>query len=119
MDRSEARAAERLAGVSCFDPELVERARRRLPLPTGTRRAVRVLSTLAEPTRLRIAVALYHVTEACVSDLCHIVGGPPSAISHKLRRLGEAGLVAKRREGKKTFYSLRDPVVALLLSRLL
>ncbi|MBS2012511.1 MAG: helix-turn-helix transcriptional regulator [Deltaproteobacteria bacterium] len=108
-----------LESVSCFDRDLVARTRRSLPDANGVQRAAGVFSALSDATRLRIALALHHGGEACVSDICHIVDSSASSVSQHLRRLREASVITSRREGKRIFFALRDPFVGGLVARLI
>ena len=82
-------------------------------------RPVRALSDLfsvfADTTRIRIMYALY-ADELCVGDIASILGMSQSAISHQLRILKDARLVASRREGKTVFYALDDDHVRAILA---
>lgn len=63
------------------------------------------LRALADPTRLRL-MALLEQEELSVNELQEITRLGQSRISTHLGQLQEAGLVASRREGKRTFYKL-------------
>src|SRR5215475_12332508 len=63
------------------------------------------LRALSDPTRLRI-VALLEKDELSVNELQEITHMGQSRISTHLGLLQDAGLVAPRREGKRTFYRL-------------
>ena len=63
------------------------------------------LRALADPTRLRL-MALLGQEELSVNELQEITRLGQSRISTHLGQLQEAGLVASRREGKRTFYKL-------------
>lgn len=64
-----------------------------------------ILKTLADPTRLRILNLLSH-DELSVAELQEALGMAQSRISSQLAVLRQSELVADRREGKKSFYSL-------------
>jgi len=64
------------------------------------------LKVLAEPTRLRI-LALLRQEELSVAELQAALGMSQSRISSQLALLRQAELVVDRRDGKKSFYSLR------------
>lgn len=66
---------------------------------------LKTLRALADPTRLRIA-ALLDGHELSVNELQQITGLGQSRISTHLGLLAEAGLVASRREGKRSYYRL-------------
>jgi ArsR family transcriptional regulator, arsenate/arsenite/antimonite-responsive transcriptional repressor len=67
---------------------------------------VRLLSALADPTRLSIVRQLGAGGEVCACDFteCSTVSQP--TISHHLRVLREAGIVTSRRQGTNIHYSL-------------
>ena len=62
-----------------------------------------VLKVLADPTRLRLFLALRE-KERCVRDLVDGEGLPQPLVSHHLRALSAAGLVRARRSEGFTFY---------------
>ena len=68
---------------------------------------------LADPSRLRILVALEH-QEMCVCDIAAFLGLTESAVSHQLRLLRTAKLVKNRREGTVLYYRLVDDHVKML-----
>lgn len=67
---------------------------------------VRLLSALADPTRLAIVRQLAQDIETCACDFtaCCDVGQP--TVSHHLRVLREAGVVTSERRGQWIFYRL-------------
>ena len=66
-----------------------------------------VLRALADPTRLRLFLALRD-RERCVRDLVESEGLPQPLVSHHLRVLLDAGLATARRSDGFTMYAL-DP----------
>jgi len=72
------------------------------------------LRALADPTRLRL-MALLERDELSVNELQQISRLGQSRISTHLRQLQEADLLQSRREGKRTFYRLRQAPDALAL----
>ncbi|MEA2843664.1 MAG: hypothetical protein QOJ69_1335, partial [Actinomycetota bacterium] len=64
-----------------------------------------LLRALADPTRLRLFLAL-HQAERCVRDLVDEEGIPQPLVSHHLRVLARAGLVETRRADGFVFYAL-------------
>jgi DNA-binding transcriptional ArsR family regulator len=75
---------------------------------------------LANETRLKLLLALYHRpngarSELCVCDLAERAGASESMTSHQLRLLRDAGLVTFRRDGKFARYALTDGPQAHLL----
>ncbi|WP_135823461.1 ArsR/SmtB family transcription factor [Halorussus ruber] len=76
---------------------------------------VRVLSALANDTRYRIVQLLAAAEEdRCVCELSPLVDVSDSAISHALSELTDAGLVARRKEGKWRYYRTTDRAERLL-----
>jgi ArsR family transcriptional regulator len=63
---------------------------------------------LGEPMRLRI---LEHLFEgpASVNEILDAVGGTQANVSKHLSCLYAAGLLARRKEGTRTVYSIADP----------
>ena len=100
--------------VSCVHPEAVARARRAVPPAASLAGAVTLLKAVADPTRFRILTALAE-TELCVCDLAAVVGTSESAVSHQLRLLRDARLVAFRRDGRVAYYRLLDAHVTDLI----
>ena len=64
---------------------------------------LKTLRAVADPTRLRI-LALLRSDELSVNEIQLITRMGQSRISTHLRQLEETGLLAHRREGKRTFY---------------
>jgi len=95
-------------------PEALERARAALPDAETVTRASLLLKALADPTRMRILLAMKQ-GELCVCDLSHLLGMSQSAISHQLRVLRDNRLVSWRREGRQVFYRLADRHVEEIL----
>ncbi len=75
---------------------------------------VRLLSALADPTRLAIVRQLASDTETCACDFttCCDVGQP--TVSHHLRVLRDAGVVTAERRGTWVFYRLAPDVAERL-----
>ena len=84
------------------------------PLTTGaldTRAAevtARAFKALGDPARVRLVslIAAQPGREACVCDLTDPVGLSQPTVSHHLRILTEAGLVAREQRGRWAYYSL-------------
>lgn len=68
----------------------------------------------ADPTRLALIAALAQVDELCVCDLAWVSERPENLVSHHLRTLRNAALVASRRDGKMVVYALTDAGRTLL-----
>ncbi len=67
-----------------------------------------------DSTRAKILFLLYEAP-MCVCDIAESLSMTPSAISHQLRILKNAKLVAYRREGKTVIYALQDDHVGQIL----
>ncbi len=71
---------------------------------------IRLLSALADPTRIAIVRQLARAAETCACDFtsCCDVGQP--TVSHHLRVLREAGVVVSERRGQWIYYRLSPDV---------
>ena len=69
-----------------------------------------------DTTRMRILFVLFEA-EVCVCDLAAALNMTQSAISHQLKILKDANLVANRREGKTIYYFLSDDHVRTIISK--
>lgn len=67
---------------------------------------VTALKALAEASRLRVAGILAERGEVCACDLLEELSISQPTLSHHMRVLQDAGLVACRRQGKWCHYSL-------------
>jgi len=76
---------------------------------------VEVFRMLADPTRVRLLLALAD-GELSVNELADDVGKPAPAVSQHLAKLRLARLVQTRREGVKIFYRLENQHVMQLLT---
>ncbi|WP_026196085.1 ArsR/SmtB family transcription factor [Corynebacterium lubricantis] len=70
--------------------------------------AAEVLKTLADPTRIKIILALRREQELSVNALAEIVDKKPSGVSQHLARLRMARIVTTRQEGTSVIYQLTD-----------
>ena len=78
-----------------------------LPPARLRRRALALFSAIAHEDRLDVLLALASRAR-CVSELAEVCGASPSAMSHQLRRLRDAGLVEARKSGRQVEYALAD-----------
>ena len=101
--------------VVAVDPEKVELARKRIPVPDEAGTLAQLFKLLGDPHRTRILYALLEVGELCVCDLAAVVEVPETTVSQALRLLRTAGVVANRRSGRMIFYRLADAHVRMLL----
>ncbi|MEU4623265.1 metalloregulator ArsR/SmtB family transcription factor [Actinoplanes sp. NPDC023801] len=81
-------------------------------------RAVQVLRGMAYQHRLHILMVLRD-GEATPSALCEVVPAHPTAISHHLRHLADAGLILRRRSGQRVYYSLPGESTGKLIDDIL
>jgi len=98
----------------CLDLEKAEALRQALPSESALEHIALVAQALADPTRLRVALAMRDGGELCVCDLSWIAERPDKLVSHHLRLLRSAGLVESRREGKLVMCSLSAAGATLL-----
>ncbi len=87
----------------------------RLPDAETTTELAEVFGLLADPSRLRLLLALLDAGELRVADLATAADMTESATSHALRLLRTARVVHARRSGRMVFYSLTDDHVRTLL----
>jgi ArsR family transcriptional regulator len=66
----------------------------------------RIAKALAHPSRLLMLDALAD-QERCVCELTELVGADQSTVSKHLAVLKQAGIVADRKDGAMTIYSLK------------
>ena len=98
----------------CLDLRKAEALRAaRLPEDLARSLAERA-KALSDPTRLTIAAALSQTDELCVCDLAWLCERAENLVSHHLRALRTAGIVASRRDGKMVMYAVTDAGCALL-----
>ncbi|NYT02475.1 MAG: helix-turn-helix transcriptional regulator [Methanosarcinales archaeon] len=75
---------------------------------------VKVLSALADPTRLEL-LELLTGGERCVCEILPAFQRSQSTISKHLNILYEAGILERRIDGKRTLYRIADPGILDLL----
>ena len=74
-----------------------------------------VFKALADPARVRIVNVLATSGEpVCVCHLIEPLGLSQPTVSHHLKRLTEAGLLAREQRGKWAYFSLRREAVETL-----
>ena len=76
-----------------------------------------MLSCIAHPSRLMIICMLLK-REMFVHELIEKLGTSKGNISQHLRVLADRGLIQKRRDGNRIFYSIKDPKLADLIARI-
>ncbi|WP_250031200.1 ArsR/SmtB family transcription factor [Paractinoplanes maris] len=81
-------------------------------------KAADALRGMAYEHRLQILVIL-RAGETTPSMLAAAIPAHPTAVSHHLRHLLDSRLVQRRRQGRRTLYSLRDEATARLVDEVL
>lgn len=76
-----------------------------------------MLSCIAHPFRLLIICMLLK-REMFVQEVIEKLGTTKGNISQHLRVLADRGLIQKRRDGNRIFYSIKDPRLADLIARI-
>lgn len=71
----------------------------------GGRDFVGIFHALGDGSRMQI-LSLLAQRELCASELLELMSIAQSTLSHHMKILAEAGLVACQRQGKKTYYSI-------------
>ena len=104
-------------GCSCraIDPELVATVKKQMPAEEFCQDVADRFRLLADPTRLKIVYAL-SLREMCVYDLANMLDMTQSAVSHQLRTLKQAKVVAFRKNGKMVCYSLAECDISKLFN---
>ncbi|MBE6036698.1 MAG: helix-turn-helix transcriptional regulator [Clostridiales bacterium] len=102
--------------------ELLCKVRQELPKDELLSDLADLFKLFGDTTRMKILFALME-SELCVCAIAELLGMTQSAISHQLKTLKNANLVANRREGKTIYYFLADDhvhdIVALGFAHLL
>ncbi|QMW66075.1 winged helix-turn-helix transcriptional regulator [Mumia sp. ZJ1417] len=78
--------------------------------------AAEVFSMLADPTRVRIILALRN-GELSVNALAEAAAKSPTAVSQHLAKLRWGRVVRSRQEGNRVFYSLTDEHARTLVTQ--
>lgn len=98
--------------VACCEP---------LSAPTLTDEAAAatadLFKALADPARVRIVnVMATSNTPVCICDLIEPLGLAQPTVSHHMKKLADAGLVAREQRGKWAYFTLRRDAVETLAS---
>ncbi|MDR7381132.1 ArsR/SmtB family transcription factor [Promicromonospora iranensis] len=72
---------------------------------------------LSDPLRLQIVLALTE-EQLCTCHLVDLTGAKQTTVSHHLRQLRDAGVVAGEAEGRFTWYRLTSDAFAAMLEAL-
>ncbi len=92
----------------------IEQLISKLPSAEDFQKLAETFQQLSDGSRLRLYWLLCHCEE-CVTNLSAIMGMSSPAVSHHLRLLKSAGLIASRREGKEVYYTAQDNPTAATL----
>jgi len=77
--------------------------------------AAKVLASIAHPLRLLI-ICMVFAHERFVGEIVEELGTSKGNISQHLRLLELKGLIKKRRDGNRIFYSIKDPRISELVA---
>jgi DNA-binding transcriptional ArsR family regulator len=108
--------AER-AGHRIIDPEKVCDAIEGLGDPAVVPDWAQRFALLADPTRLRLLLAIKAAGPVSVSDLAAAAGISDVTVSQTLRYLRASGTVTTERDGRIIRYQLQDEAIGDLLHR--
>ncbi|MBL6755381.1 MAG: winged helix-turn-helix transcriptional regulator [Planctomycetes bacterium] len=97
----------------CGPSEHAERAPAKVP-ERAFRGAVALFKALSDERRLR-TLAFLSEGEACGSEIAAVFDEPLSTVSHRMKLLETAGLVARRRAGRHVYFRLLDDHVLSLV----
>ncbi|MBE9040463.1 helix-turn-helix transcriptional regulator [Oscillatoriales cyanobacterium LEGE 11467] len=78
----------------------------------------RIAKALSDRRRFEILQIVATQTESCCSEIGHRVPVAQPTISHHLKELTNAGLLASRREGQHCYYQFRRDVFTAYLEQL-
>ena len=96
--------------------ELLCRVKTELPTDELLSDLSDLFKIFGDTTRVKILYALLE-SEMCVCAIADLLGMTQSAISHQLRILKDADLVASRRQGKTIYYHLSDDHVRTIVAQ--
>ncbi|MCR4689390.1 MAG: metalloregulator ArsR/SmtB family transcription factor [Saccharofermentans sp.] len=95
---------------------LLEHIRQDMPTDELLQDLGDLFKIFGDTTRIKIMYALYE-DEMCVCAIAELLGMTQSAISHQLKTLKSANLVASRRSGKTIYYHLSDEHVKSIIAQ--
>ncbi len=94
--------------------EILQKVREGLPETERLMELSDLFKLFGDSTRMKILYSLFEA-ELCVCAIGELLSMSPSAISHQLKVLKDANLVANRREGKTIYYFLADNHVRTII----
>lgn len=80
--------------------------------PKVAAKVSRLLKLCSSVTRIRLLAAIDKKAGMAVEEIAHKVGMTHSAVSHQLAILKGAGVVSRKKNGRKASYSLTDSKAA-------
>ncbi len=95
--------------------EVLKMVRGALPRDERLADLADLFKLFGDTTRMKILFSLFEA-DLCVCAISELLGMEQSAISHQLKKLKQANLVASRREGKTIIYRLGDEHVRNLVA---
>ena len=87
----------------------------RLPIEDEMYDLAELFKCFGDSTRVRILCVLLQ-GEFCVGDIAEALNMTQSAVSHQLKLLKQAKLIAGKRDGKQILYSLADEHVRSIIN---
>ena len=96
--------------------ELIKKVNEKMPEENFLFDLAELYKIFGDSTRIKILYVLFEA-EMCVNDIAQVLSMNVSAISHQLKILKDANLVANRREGKTIYYFLSDDHVRTIISK--
>lgn len=94
----------------------LDSARTKLPKDEAICDLADLFKIFGDTTRMKILFSLFE-QELCVREITELLGMTQSAISHQLKVLKDAKLIANRREGKTIIYFLADDHVRSIIGQ--
>ena len=82
----------------------------------NTQEASKLISALADESRLQVYLALNKNGKLCAKDLLEFVSCKQATLSHHMDELVESGLVIGKKKGNKVLYSINNKAIDSLLN---
>ena len=100
------------------DDNLIQNAKVTLQQHTSIEQQSKIFSLLGNEVRLKMMILFLNYERMCVCDLSDVLEMKQSPISQHLRKLKDAGLLEKKREGMTIFYFI-TPLMENEIKRIL
>jgi len=81
--------------------------------------AAEMLKAIAHPIRISIVELLANSEQMNVTEIFNALDIKQAIASHQLNTLKDKGVLDSEREGKKTYYSIKDPNIITAVNLLL